>query len=152
MSGIILSSVLAYTRSLLKHSLIIATLFISPTLAHADAAKEAALTRYLTAINAESSYNGVAGQAMSQFVPLVQMNAAKQKDVAAIIQSEMVPILKAAQPAFNKALRAAYDKRFTTAELSQMADFITSAVGTKMRSTERDIGPEVMQSMGGLDL
>ena len=121
-----------------------------PAGAHADAAKDAALTRYLTAINAEADYNEVAGQAMSQFVPLVQMNAAKQKEAAAIIQGEMVPLLKAAQPTFNRAIRAAYDKRFSTAELNQMADFIASPVGIKMRTAQHDIGPEVMQSMGGL--
>ncbi len=128
-------------------TLLILALGIAP-LAHADAAKEAALTRYITTMKAEESYDAVARQTMQPFIPLIQMNAAKQKEVAEIIQSTMLPMLKTEQPQFNKALRAAYDKRFTTAELNQITDFLTSPAGVKMRATELEIGPDVMQAIG----
>ncbi len=123
-------------------------LLSNAALAHADPAKEAALTRYIAVMKAEDSYNAVAREAMSPFFPLVQMNAAKQKEAAEIIQSTMVPLLKAEQPQFNKVVRAAYDKHFTTAELGQITDFLTSPVGMKMRATEQEIGPDVMHAIG----
>ena len=115
-----------------------------------DAAKEKALTRFMKAMNSDANYTLLGNGVLQSFVPLIAMNEAKQEQVKAIIQAEVVPELKANRPVYTKALRAAYSRRFTTAELNAAAAFIESPVGQKMRSTERDIQTDALQSLDPL--
>lgn len=126
--------------------LLAATLTTLPALAQ-DAAKEAALDRFMKAINVEGGYTALGGSVLQSFAPLVLMNQDKQKVVEDIIKSELVPELKNNRPIYTKALRAAYAKRFNTAELNSASMFIESPLGQKIRVSERDVQGEAFQAL-----
>jgi hypothetical protein len=116
--------------------------------AHAqDAAKEAALTRFIEAVGANQSYNIIGQQALMAFAPLINMNRARQQDAIKIVEGEVVPVLNSNRATYTRALRAAYSKRFTTAELTQGAAFMESALGRKMTQANQEVIAEAAGSL-----
>lgn len=127
----------------------LAMAMVSPTFA-ADATKETALNRFMAVSNADGNYGIIVQQARQSFIPLIQMNPTQQDKVIAIIEAELTPPLKAGQPVFLAALRTAYDKRFTTAELNQLADFMATPVWLKLNQTRGEVLPEAAKSLTAL--
>jgi uncharacterized protein len=112
-----------------------------------DAAKNAAVERLFVALNADQLYTILGNQALQSFSPLVGMNGDKAPQVAKIIEGEVVPELKANRPVFARAMKAAYAKRFTTAELVQAATFLESPTGKKLSQAQRDVPQEAAASL-----
>ena len=123
-----------------------AVLVAMPAIAQ-DKAKDAALTRFMKAMNADANYTSIGNGVLQSFVPLIAINQQKQSEVEQIIQAEVVPELKANRAVYTRALRAAYAKRFTTAELNTAAAFIESPVGQKMRVSEREVQVDALKSL-----
>ncbi len=131
----------------------LATLLVAaaaPALAQ-DAAKAAAVDRLYAALNADQLYTGLGNQALNNFAPLIQNNEPRKEQVIKIIEGEMVPELKANRPAFTRALKAAYAKRFTAAEMTTAATFLESAVGKKLSTAQLEVPREAASSLGTLD-
>jgi uncharacterized protein len=120
---------------------------ISTTAVAQDAAKNAAVDRLFVALNADQLYTILGNQALQSFAPLVGMNGDKAPQVAKIIEGEVVPELKANRPVFTRAMKAAYAKRFTTAELVQAAAFLESPTGKKISTAQREVPQEAAASL-----
>jgi hypothetical protein len=130
--------------------LICAALFLSsPTLAQ-DAAKSAALDRFMKVMNADAGYTIIGQGALQSFAPLALMNQGKEQAVGKIIETELVPALRSNRTVYTKALRAAYNKRFTTTELEAISNFIESPAGQKLRKSEQEVQAEAANSLGPL--
>jgi hypothetical protein len=127
--------------------IIIGALLIALPASAQDKAKDAALTRFMKAMSADASYTSIGNGVLQSFVPLIAINQQKQAEVEQIIQAEVVPELKANRTVYTRALRAAYAKRFTTAELNSAAAFIESPIGQKMRLSERDVQVDALKSL-----
>jgi uncharacterized protein len=121
-------------------------IFTQPAFAQ-DAAKNAAVDRLFAALNADQLYTILGNQALQSFAPLVSMNGEKAPQVAKIIEGEVVPELKANRPVFTRAMKAAYAKRFTTAELTQAAAFLESPTGKKISIAQREVPQEAAASL-----
>jgi hypothetical protein len=131
------------------HYALLAAALSTPVLAQ-DAVKEAAIDRLFVALNADQLYTGLGNQTLSNFAPLIQMNLAKRDQVIKIIEGEVVPELKASRPAFTKALKAAYAKRFTTEELNAATAFLTSTTGKKLSQAQLEVPREASSSLDPL--
>ncbi len=126
-----------------------AAVMSAPAMAQ-DAAKNAAVDRLYNALNAEQLYTVLGNQALQNFAPLIQNNNDKKDQVIKIIEGEVVPELKANRPTFTRALKAAYAKRFTTAELTAAANFLESATGKKLSQAQLEVPREAAQSLNPL--
>jgi hypothetical protein len=116
-------------------------LTLAAPLAHAadDPAKSKALDRFLASMNVERAYQAMGQSTLNAFGPLVVLNRDRQQQAAKIIEAEVVPEVRAMRPAFFAALRSAYAKRFTTAELNQISAFLESPAGRKLRASEASV-------------
>jgi hypothetical protein len=123
--------------------------FVSPVFAQ-DAAKSAALDRFMKAMNAEAGYTILGQGALQSFAPLALMNPGKEQGVGKIIEAELVPELRANRVVYNRALRAAYAKRFSTAELTALSNFVESPPWQKLRKQEQDVQSEAAAALGPL--
>jgi hypothetical protein len=130
----------------LLFSLAVLTALATPALAQ-DAAKNAALDRFMKATNADAGYTVLGNGALQSFAPLAVMNQGKEQAVAAIIQAELVPELRTNRVVYNRALRAAYASRFSTAELNAVSAFVESEAGRKLRTTEQQVQAEAAKSL-----
>jgi uncharacterized protein len=133
----------------LSIALLTAALIATPAFAQ-DAAKKAALDRFMKATGADQAYQNIGQQTINAFAPLAQMNPTRQQEIVKIIEAEVIPELRAARPVFEGALRAAYSKRFSTAELTQVAAFWESPAGRKLRASEGEVLKEALGSLGPL--
>ncbi len=127
----------------------LALVLASPVFAQ-DAAKSAALDRFMKAMNADAGYTVIGQGALQSFAPLALMNQGKEQAVGKIIETELVPALRSNRLIYTKALRAAYNKRFTTPELVAISNFIESPAGQKLRKTEADVQTEAASSLAPL--
>jgi hypothetical protein len=118
----------------------------APALAQ-DAAKSAALDRFMKAMNADAGYTIIGQGALQSFAPLAIMNQGKEQAVGKIIETELVPALRSNRAVYTRALRAAYNKRFTTAELNSISAFVESPAGQKLRKSEQDVQSEAAKSL-----
>jgi hypothetical protein len=123
--------------------------FSMPAMAQ-DAAKSAALDRFMKVMNAEAGYTMIGQGALQSFAPLAIMNQGKEQVVGKIIETELVPELRNNRAVYNRALRAAYSKRFNTSELSAIANFVESPAGQKLRKSEQEVQAEAAGSLGPL--
>ncbi len=115
-----------------------------------DAARTAALDRFMRAMNADAGYTVIGQGALQSFAPLALMNQGKEQVVGKIIETELVPELRANRSVYNTALRAAYNKRFTTSELTAISNFIESPAGQKLRKSEAEVQAEAANSLAPL--
>jgi hypothetical protein len=128
---------------------LLSALITAPAFAQ-DAAKNAAVDRLYKALNAEQLYTVLGNQALQNFAPLIQNNMEKKDQVIKLIEGEIVPELKANRPTFTRALKAAYAKRFTTAELTAAANFLESTTGKKLSQAQLEVPREAAQSLNPL--
>jgi hypothetical protein len=124
-------------------------LFATPVFAQ-DAAKSAALDRFMKVMNTEAGYTILGQGALQSFAPLALMNPGKEQVVGKLIETELVPELRANRSIYNRALRAAYAKRFSTAELNAISNFVESPPWQKMRKSEQEVQGEAAASLGPL--
>jgi hypothetical protein len=124
-------------------------LLAAPALAQ-DAAKSAALDRFMKVMNAEAGYTIIGQGALQSFAPLALMNQGKEQVIGKIIEAELVPELRTNRSVYNRAQRAAYNKRFTTAELTAISNFVESPVWQKMRKSEEEVQAEAAASLAPL--
>jgi hypothetical protein len=125
-------------------------LTLSMPAAAQDAAKSAALDRFMKVMNAEAGYTIIGQGALQSFAPLALMNQGKEQVVGKIIETELVPELRSNRAVYNRALRAAYSKKFSTAELVAISNFIESPTGQKLRNSEQGVQAEAAGSLGPL--
>jgi hypothetical protein len=118
----------------------------APALAQ-DAAKTTALDRFMKAMNTDTGYTIIGQGALQSFAPLALMNQGKEQAVGKIIETELVPELRNNRVIYTRALRAAYDKRFSTAELTAISNFVESPAGQKLRKSEQDVQTEAANSL-----
>lgn len=104
-----------------------------------DPAKAKALDRFMAVMNAERAYQAMGQSTLNAFGPLVMLNRDRQQEAVRIIEAELVPEVRAIRPTFFAALRSAYAKRFTTAELNQISAFLESPAGRKLRASDAQV-------------
>jgi hypothetical protein len=131
-------------------SFVMACLVISAPAVSQDAAKSAALDRFMKVMNTEAGYTAIGQGALQSFAPLALMNQGKEQQIGKIIEAELVPELRNNRITYNDALRAAYSKRFSTAELTLISNFVESPAGQKLRKNEQDVQSEAINALAPL--
>jgi Uncharacterized protein conserved in bacteria (DUF2059) len=133
-----------------KSILCLSLLVLSTSVFAQKAAANTAVDRLFKALNAEKLYTQLGYQALQSFAPLVGLNGEKGQQVAKIIETEVVPELRANRPIFDRALKAAYTKRMSGAEMTQAAVFLESPAGKKLSDAQREAPEEAAASLNAM--
>jgi hypothetical protein len=131
----------------MKYLLIASAYMIAAPALAQDAAKSAALDRFMKAVRADDGYSVLGYGAIQSFTPLAAINPGKEQAVGAIVKAELEPQLRKYRPIYSSALRAAYARRFTTAELNSLSVFLESPVWAKLQKAQVEAQDDANKSL-----